>query len=344
MQVIKLTGIRAMQMMSVPDPALTNDSDVLVRMCAVGVCGSDMHYYTRGRIGRQVVQYPFAVGHECAGVIERVGAKVTRVRTGDRVAVDPAMPCGVCDQCRARRPHTCRTLRFLGCPGQAEGCLAEYIVMPEQCCYPIKDTLTFDQAAVSEPLAIGIYAVSMSMPMPGARIGILGFGPIGMSVLLSVKAHGAEKIYVSDKLDGRLAIARAVGATWTGNPQQQDIVADVANEEPALLDAVFECCGDQAALGQALLMLKPGGTLLIVGIPDVARVSFSIDELRHREIRIQNVRRQNDCVQRALDLIDQCQINVDAMVTHHFPFARTPAAFDTVAAYRDGVMKAIITF
>ncbi len=344
MQAIKLTGIRQMQIMTVPAPALTGASDVLVRLRAVGVCGSDIHYYTKGRIGRQVVQYPFAVGHECAGVIERVGAQVTRCKQGDRVAVDPAMPCGACDQCRAGRPHTCRKLRFLGCPGQAEGCLAEYIVMPEHCCFPIKDSMTFDQAAASEPLAIGVYAVSMSMPMRGARIGILGFGPIGMSVLLPAKALGAERMYVSDKLEERLAIARAAGATWAGNPQQQDLVAAVAQREPALLDAVFECCGDQAALDQALLLLKPGGTLLIVGIPEVDRVSFSIDELRHREIRIQNVRRQNDCVQRALDLIDQRQINVDAMVTHHFPFAHTQAAFDTVAAYRDGVMKAIITF
>ncbi|MCX7003212.1 MAG: alcohol dehydrogenase catalytic domain-containing protein [bacterium] len=344
MQVIKLTGIRAMQMLSVPEPALARDRDVLVRMRAVGVCGSDIHYYTSGRIGRQMVQYPFAVGHECAGEIVRVGAAVTRLKPGDRVAVDPAMPCGVCDQCRAGRPHTCRALRFLGCPGQAEGCLAEYLVLPEQCCFSIKDTMTFDQAAASEPLAIGVYAVSMSMPVRGARIGILGFGPIGMSVLLAAMAHGADKIYGSDKLDERLAIARAAGATWAGNPQRRDIVADVQRQEPALLDTVFECCGDQAALDQALLLLKPGGTLMLVGIPEVDRVSFSIDELRHREIRIQNVRRQNDCVQRALDLIDQRQINIDAMVTHHYPFARTQEAFDTVAAYRDGVMKAIITF
>jgi len=344
MQVIKLTGIRALQMLNVPAPALARDRDVLVRMRAVGVCGSDIHYYTSGRIGRQLVQYPFAVGHECAGEIVQVGAGVTRLKPGDRVAVDPAMPCGACDQCRAGRPHTCRALRFLGCPGQAEGCLAEYLVMPEQCCFPIKDSMTFDQAAASEPLAIGVYAVSMSMPVRGARIGILGFGPIGMSVLLAATAHGAGKIYVSDKLDERLAIARVAGATWAGNPHRRDIVADVQHQEPALLDTVFECCGDQAALDQALLLLKPGGTLMLVGIPGVDRVSFSIDELRHREIRIQNVRRQNDCVQRALDLIDQRQINIDAMVTHHYPFARTQEAFDTVAAYRDGVMKAIITF
>jgi L-iditol 2-dehydrogenase len=344
MKIAKLTGIRAMEMLEVPEPALTSDTDVLVRMRAVGVCGSDIHYYTTGRIGRQVVKYPFAVGHECAGEIVRVGAKVTHLKPCDRVAVDPAMPCGACDQCRVGRPHTCRKLKFLGCPGQAEGCLAEMIVMPAHCCFPIKDSMTFDQAAASEPLAIGLYAVTMSIAMRGARIGILGFGPIGLSVLLPAKARGAERIYVSDKLDARLAIARATGATWAGNPDQQDIVREVAAQEPALLDAVFECCGDQAALDQALLMLKPGGTLLIVGIPETDRVSFSIDELRHREIRIQNVRRQNDCVQRALDMIDQRQVNVDAMVTHHFPFARTQEAFDTVAAYRDGVMKAMITF
>lgn len=141
MKAMQLTGIRQMEMFEVPAPFVTNDTDVLIRMTTVGVCGSDVHYYTTGRIGDQVVQYPFTVGHEGAGIVEKVGKKVTRVKPGDRIAIDPAMPCFQCDQCKAGRFHTCRKLRFLGCPGQAEGCLSEFLVMPETSCFKMDEKL-----------------------------------------------------------------------------------------------------------------------------------------------------------------------------------------------------------
>ena len=137
------------------------------------------------------------------------------------------MSCWQCDQCLAGRPHTCRKLRFLGCPKQAEGCLSEYIVMPETSCFPIPDSMTLEEAAVSEPLAIGVYGVRMSIPMSGAKVGILGVGPIGLSVLLPAKSQGAEQIYVIDKIDDRLELARRAGAAWSGNPDKEDIVAAV---------------------------------------------------------------------------------------------------------------------
>ncbi len=344
MKTIVLTGIRQMEMIERPMPEIQDDKDVLVRMGSIGVCGSDVHYYVSGKIGSQVVEYPFPVGHEGAGIVEKVGPGVTHVKPGDRIAVEPAMPCGECDQCKVGRPHTCRKLRFLGCPKQAEGCLSEFIVMPEHSCIPIRDKMTLDQAALSEPLAIGVYAVKQSIPMQGAKVGILGSGPIGLSCLLPAKAQGADKIYITDKIDERLELAKQCGADWTGNPDKEDVVKSVVEEEPLLLDVVFECCGQQDALDQAIEMLKPGGKLMIVGIPEVDRVSFSIDKMRHKEVCIQNVRRQNDCVQPALDMIDSGEMDVDVMVTHHFPFERTQEAFELVADYKDGVVKAMIEF
>ena len=340
-----LTGIRQMQPMDVPSPQIKNDTDVLIRMSVVGVCGSDVHYYTEGRIGSQVVQYPFTVGHEGAGIVEAVGASVTQVKPGDRIAIEPAMPCWKCDQCLAGRPHTCRALKFLGCPKQAEGCLSEYIVMPETSCFPIPDSMTFEEAAISEPLAIGVYGVKQSIPMPGAKVGILGTGPIGLSVLLPAKSQGAERIYVTDKIDERLELARRAGACWGGNPDKEDVVAAVKTAEPGQLDVVFECCGQQDALDQAIAMLKPGGKLVLIGIPaTLERVSFRVDDLRRKEICIQNVRRQNHCVQPALDMIARKDFDVNVMVTHHFDFDETGKAFDLVAGYQDGVIKAIIHF
>jgi L-iditol 2-dehydrogenase len=343
MKIMQLTGIRQMAMREAPTPTIQADTDVLIKMTVVGVCGSDVHYYTEGKIGSQVVAYPFAVGHESAGIVEAVGAAVTRVKPGDRIAIEPGMPCWGCDQCLAGRPHTCRQLKYLGCPGQAEGCLSEYLVMPETSCFPIPDDMTFDEAALSEPLSIGLYGVKMSIPMPGANIGILGVGPIGLSVLLPARSMGAHHIYVTDKIDARLDLARRAGADWTGNPDAQDVVAEINDVEPLQLDAVFECCGQQEAMDQAIELLKPGGKLVLIGIPPTTdRVSFNIDNLRRKEIAIQNIRRQNHCVQPALDMIARRDFDVNIMVTHRFPFDETKASFDLLADYRDGVVKAMV--
>lgn len=344
MKAMMLTGIRKMEMMDVPDPEIKNDNDVLIKMQTIGLCGSDVHYYVSGKIGSQVVKYPFAVGHECAGIVEKVASGVTRVKPGDRIAVEPAISCWKCDQCKASRHHTCRKLKFLGCPGQIEGCLSEYIVMPQESCFKITDQMTMPQAAVSEPLAIGVYAVKQSVPMQNAKVAILGMGPIGLSVMLPAKAQGALNIYVTDKIDKRVALAANNGATWAGNPDKEDIVAKILDIAPGGMDVVFECCGKQEALDQAIELLKPGGKLMLIGIPEVDRISFSIDRLRRKEICVQNVRRQCNCVQDSLDMIDNKDFDVDFMVTHHFKFEKCKEAFDLVAGYEDGVVKAMIEF
>lgn len=339
-----LTGIRQMELQKVPDPLLVKDTDVLIRMKVIGVCGSDVHYYKTGRIGSQVVQYPFPVGHEGAGEVVKTGAAVTRVKPGDRIAIEPAMPCWECDQCLAGRPHTCRKLRFLGCPGQADGCLSEYLVMPETSCFPIPQHMSYDEAALSEPLAIGLYAVNSSIAMEGAKVGILGFGPIGYSVMLPALAKGAGKVYVTDKVDERVHIASQQGAAYAGNPDKQDIVQEITSLEPELLDVVFECCGKQEAADQAIELLKPGGKLMVIGIPEFDRWSFSSDQMRRKEITIQNVRRQNETLDETLEMISASKVDVKPMATHRFSFADTKAAFDLVSDYRDGVMKAMIDF
>lgn len=333
-----------MKMMEVPLPAIEKKTDVLIRMKTLGVCGSDIHYYVSGKIGSQVVQYPFAVGHEGAGQVEAIGEGVSSVKPGDRIAIEPAMPCWDCDQCNAGRPHTCRNLKFLGCPGQAEGSLSEYIVMPETSCIKIPDVMSYDQAAISEPLAIGVYAVKQSIPLEGAKVGIFGFGPIGMSVLLPALAMGAKEIYVTDKIDKRLEIARGTGATLTANPDKEDVVKKIEDAVPELLDVVFECCGEQDAIDNAVDLLKPGGKLMVIGIPEFERWSFPVDKSRHKELCIQNVRRQNEALQPALDLMAEGKVSVDAMATHRFKFEDSKKAFDLVAGYKDGVMKAMIDF
>ncbi len=344
MKSIQLTGIHQMEFKEMPDPVINNPDEVLIRVDTVGVCGSDIHYYSTGRIGDQIVEYPFTVGHECAGTIMKIGNGVEHFKAGDRIAIDPSMPCWKCDQCQAGRPHTCRSLKFLGCPGQAEGCLSEYIIMPESSCFRIPDHMTMEEAAVAEPLSIGVYAVKQSIPLKNAAAGILGFGPIGFSVLLAAQAAGGKQFFVTDKIEDRLKIARQQDVNYTGNPLTRDIVKDINVMEQNQLDVVYECCGDQEAIDQAIEILKPGGKLMIIGIPENERMSFDVSKMRHKEITIQNVRRQVDCVQPAIDLIANKTINVNGFITHRYTFEQTKDAFDLVEQYQDGVMKAMINF
>lgn len=342
MKAMKLTGIRQMEIMDVPEPELINPNDVKIKMSVLGICGSDIHYYTQGNIGTQVVEYPFTVGHEGGGIVVETGSKVTKVKPGDKIAIDPAMPCWECDQCIAGRHHTCRKLKFLGCPGQAEGCLSEYIVMPEESCFPLGPRLTTDHGSISEPLAIGVYSVKKSGGVKDMNIGILGYGPIGMSVSLAAKAERAGRFFVSDMLTSRLHIAEQEGAMVALKP---DFFTESIIEETKLgLDVVFECCGQQEAVHQAVDILKPGGRLVIVGIPEFMLWSFDAEKVRRKEISIQFIRRQVDCVQDSLDLMNNGSIDVKRMVTHRFPFNKTKEAFDLVASYKDGVMKAMIDF
>jgi L-iditol 2-dehydrogenase len=216
--------------------------------------------------------------------------------------------------------------------------------MPEESCFPLSSNLTPDHGSISEPMAIGIYAVKKSGGVKNLKIGILGFGPIGMSVMLAAKAQGAGRIYVTDKIDPRLEIAVKEGSALTGNIEKEDIVTKILNDTGLGLDIVFECCGQQEAFDQAIRILKPGGKLIVVGIPEFDRWSMDVESTRRKEISLQFIRRQVDCVDAALEMMGNGSINISNMVTHRFPFAKSKEAFDLVAGYNDGVMKAMIDF
>jgi len=342
MKAVALTGIRQMELMDIPEPGIRKDNDVLLKIEMAGICGSDVHYYEMGQIGSEIVEYPFIVGHECAATVRAVGDAVTCVKVGDRVAVEPAIICHNCDQCEQGRENTCRNLRFLGCPGQVQGCLREYVVMPEDCCFPVGDKLTFAQAVLCEPLAISFYAVKQARLQDNSDIVILGAGPIGLSCLIAAKAEDVRTCYVTEKVKERVEVAARNGAVWVGNPNEEDVVKEILERQPLGVDVVFECAGQQETLDQAVELLKPGGKLMLIGIPRVERISFVIDMMRRKEITLVNVRRQNRCTQTCIDLVASGRVDVNFMATHRFKLEQTQEAFEMVAGYRDGVVKALI--
>ena len=220
--------------------------------------------------------------------------------------------------------------------------MAERIVMPAACCFGIPDAMTMEQAALAEPFPIALWAAKMAAVPAGAKVGILGAGPIGLCVLAALRTGAPCTVYATDLLDGRLEMARAFGADWTGNPDSEDVTAAIAAAEPLGLDIVFECAGKPETLDEGVELLKPGGVLLIVGIPETDRISFDMNLLRRKELRLQNVRRQNDCVEEAIRMLAKGTVNLDPLVTHRFDLEHSNEAYDLVAGYRDGVVKAMI--
>ena len=343
MKQIVLTGIREMAVTETENPTVIQPGEVKIKMSVIGVCGSDIHYYSEGKIGTQVVQYPFAVGHECSGVIMETGNDVTNVKVGDLVVVDPSVHCGQCDQCISGRPHTCRNNRFLGCPGQLDGCLSEYIVMPAFTCFPVTGKMNPVQAALIEPLTIGVYTVKLAkIEDPAISVGIFGAGPIGLSVLMKLLADGVKDITMIEPLEYRLQKALEIGAKFIVNPDKVNVEEVVKANHKFLLDVVYEASGDQKAVTNAVKILKPGGKLVLVGIPPSAQYTFDMDLMRRKELTVINVRRQNHCVEEAIELVVTGKIDVEKMVTHHFSLNETPVAFELVEGYKDGVIKAMI--
>lgn len=340
-----------------PDPELRAAGDVLLELQAVGICGSDLHYFRTGRIGNQVLEAPWIMGHECTAVVKEVGSAVRGLAPGDRVAVDPLIACGRCDQCRAGRKHTCREQHFLGCPGQQQGCLCERMVMPSECCFLVPQQLSIGAAVMVEPFAIALHALNLlggnaygshtdastkPSAAEGKHIAVLGAGPIGLCVLAALRWAGAAAVAVTDRLDYRLAMAERLGASSVHLIERGDSLAEMLARRPTGLDAVFDCTGEQAALDQAGALLAPGGTLVIVGIPETARVSFDLNAWRRKELTVKNVRRQNECTDRAVELLGSGEIRLDEVITHQFGLSDTQAAFDLVSSYRDRVGKALI--
>ncbi len=333
----QLTGIGEIQVAEVENPVPPGAGEVMVCVDAVGICGSDVHNYAEGGIGSRKVTYPFIPGHEAAGTVQACGTGVEGIQVGDRVMIEPAMHCGRCDQCQKGRYNTCRNIAFMSSAGELQGCLCEKVVLPAANAIKLADCMSQEQAALAEPLSVAIHSVNHSIPIePGIPIAVLGAGPIGLCTLAVLREAGGDQVYVTDPIAERRAMADAMGACWIGKPD------DLIDQVPLGMAAIFECSGKPDALDQAVNLIGPCGTLVLTGIPEGDRISIDISQLRRKEISIFNVRRQNQCVEAALAMLASGAVDLDCLITHRFPLARTAEAFALVARYGDGVIKAMV--
>jgi L-idonate 5-dehydrogenase len=298
---------------------------VLIRLGAGGICGSDLHYYFDGKNGSFVVREPLIPGHEASGIVAGIGAGVTRVAPGDKIAASPSQACGRCDYCREGREHLCRQMRFLGSASlypHVQGMFAEYFVLDERQCYPVAGEASLGEIAFSEPLAVGLHAVARAGSLLGRSVLVTGAGTIGCLTLIAARLAGAATVTACDILERPLATARAVGATRTvrADTEAQALAA-------AQFDVAFEASGSLAALNACVGAVKRGGTVVQVGTLPHEPLPFIVNEILVKELDFKGAFRWGIEFDWAVDYIASRRIDVRPLLSQQFPLAEAVQAF-----------------
>ena len=315
---------------TVPVPALEHDQ-VLVRVAAVGVCGSDVHYYQHGRIGPFVVEHPLILGHELSGRITAVGSGVDPARIGQRVAVEPQRPCRVCEQCKAGRYNLCPDIEVFATP-PIDGAFCEYVAIQTDFAYAIPDSISDEAAALIEPLSVGIWACKRADIRPGSSVLIAGAGPIGVILAQTARAFGATKIYITDVADDRRAFALRHGATVALDPRIDSV-------EGLEVDAFIDASGVAAAVQAGILAVRPGGRAILVGMGNDT-VELPVSWIQNREIWLSGVFRYTNTWPLGIQLVETGAVDLDVLVTSTFSLADAEQALN--AGRQPGQMKVIV--
>lgn len=315
MKIVRLHEVGDVRLHEEPAP-VPGPGESLVRVTAVGVCGSDLHWFGEGAIGDAGLEHPLVLGHEFAGV----------TADGQRVAVDPSVPCEQCEFCHAGHPNLCESQRFAG-HSDTDGALREYVAWPDRCLVPLPDALNDADGALLEPLGVALHAVDLAHLRTGMTVGVFGAGPIGLLVLQVARAAGASTVLVTEPRPHRMAAAERYGATpWTRDQR---------------VDVAFECAGEQAAVDDAVHAVRPGGRVILVGIPSNDRTDFSASVARRKGLTIKVSRRMKNTYPRAIKLVETGQVDLRSLVTDTFALEETPEAFAS-AQRRDG-LKVVVT-
>lgn len=329
MRSVRLHGTGDLQIHEEPIP-VPGVGEKLVRIKVVGVCGSDLHWFSEGAIGEAKLDHPLILGHEFAGETE----------DGQRVTIDPAIPCGHCEYCEQGHPNLCENMIFAG-HGKHDGALREYASYPTRCLIPIPDSLSYADGAMLEPLGVAIHAVDLGKLKAGMTVGVFGCGPIGLLIIQMAKVSGATNIVATDKLAHRVDAAKGYGANRAYNVEDNSRLNQIrAATMGRGVDVVFEAAGKQEAVDDAFAAVRPGGKVILAGIPDDDKTSFSASIARRKGLTIKLVRRMKHTYPRAIELVSKGLVDVRSIVTQRFPLVEAENAFQ-VAQRREG-LKIII--
>ncbi|MDD6413377.1 MAG: NAD(P)-dependent alcohol dehydrogenase [Blautia sp.] len=330
-------------MKEIPVPEI-GKKEVLVSLEYVGICGSDVHYFHNGCCGSYKVDLSedYMLGHECAGTIVKVGEEVERLKVGDRVALEPGITCGECEQCKSGHYNLCPDVVFLATP-PVQGCNEEYIAFPENMCFKLPDNVSTKEGALIEPLSVGFYASEQGGVKTGDTVVILGSGCIGLVTLLACKAHGAGKIIVADLVEARLQKAIELGAAEVINSGKEDAlkkIEELTNGRGA--DVVFETAGSPVTIAQTPFIVRRGGTITLVGISAKEEITYNFAQIMDKEATIKSVFRYRNIYPKAIAAVSSGAINVKGIVTHEFDLEHIQDAYDEAVNNKTDLVKAVI--
>ena len=342
MKAVVLEKQHEIRVREVPGDLACGPGELRIAPPTVGICGSDVHYYTHGRIGRYVVEEPMILGHEASGVVTEVGQDVEGFAVGDRVAMEPGVPDTSSRASRAGMYNVDPAVSFWATP-PVDGCLVEEVIHPAAFTYHLPDKVSFAEGALMEPLAVGMHAATKARITPGDVVAVSGAGTIGLLTAASALAGGASKVIISDISPVKLDIASRIPGTQAVDSRERRLL-DVVNEQTAGwgADVVFECSGHPSAYEDLWRIGAPGNRTVLVGIP-VDPVTIDITEVQARETRIENVFRYANVYQRAIDLVAAGRIDLSPFITATYDMDHAVDAFERVAEGRPGDVKIQIT-
>jgi L-iditol 2-dehydrogenase len=343
MRAARLHGIHDLRLEDLPRPA-PGPGEVLLEVASVGVCGSDVHYYLEGRIGSQVVTGPIIMGHEFSAWVAELGLGIGGLDVGQLVAVEPGISCGECEPCQHGHPNLCPNVRFCGTP-PINGVFAEYTIMPAGNCFPLPSGFGPVEGAMLEPLGVAIHSVDLAHLKPGQTVAVLGAGPIGLLIAAVARASGASAVYMTEPLAYRRQFALDYIADAALDPYEKgmDVVAEIRRLTGGRgVDVAFEAAGAPETPDQAAAIARPGGKVIVAGIPADDTMTMNASTVRHKGLTIKLVRRMKHTYPRAIRMVQTGMVDVKSLVTHTFPLERTAEAFEMVAAYEDGALRAVI--
>lgn len=325
----------------VPRPSPRED-EVLIQVKANGICASDVHFYFDGHLGAFAVDRPYIPGHECSGVVAEVGRNVSRLKPGDRVVIEPGIPCRRCRFCKSGHYNLCRDVVFLSAP-PVNGTLAEYVAAAEDFVFPMPHGLSFEQGALVEPLAVAMHATGRGGVGAGKRVAVIGSGPIGLLSLQASLARGATEVMVVDMLDERLAVARQLSAGCTVNPQKDDAQARSREffGEPGV-DVVIETAGVYPAYRMALELADHCGVVVLVAWPVRTGPEPDLGLIVSKELDVRGVFRYANVFPLALKALRYGKVRLERLITHRFSLDETEKAIHLVQNRTDGVIKAVV--
>lgn len=339
---VYLTELGKMSFGECPMPR-AGQGEVVVKMASVGICGSDLHYYSHGRIGDFVVSFPFILGHECSGIITEVGPGVENLQVGDRVALEPGVPCGQCEYCLSGKYNLCPEVRFFATP-PFQGCLMDYVVHPAQFTFKLPDSLSFEEGALVEPMAIGINAALTGGVKLGDTVLIFGAGCIGLVSLLASKAYGATKVLVVDVVEKRLELAQRLGAE-TINAKKDDVMASVLEyTEGKGCDVVIDCAGTNVTLSQSVEVAKAGGTVIWVGMASDMVNGMRVGPISTKELTIKSIFRYRNLYPTTIEAIANGKVDLKGLVSNRYSFEETPKAFAETYSDAKNIIKSVINY